>query len=110
MDDAIGIGQLRGDARNYIERAAAGDSFNVLRRGRAVARLQAAHHRHRRLIPVSLDEVRTRTGRLLDRIEAGETITIELQGETIAAMGPWIDAPRPRPARIPPLRREPTGQ
>lgn len=100
MCDAIGVGQLRGDARNYIERAATGDSFNVLRRGRPVARLQAAHGRHHRLIPVSLDEFRRRTGRLLDRIEAGETITIELRGETMAAMRPWTDAPRPKPARM----------
>ncbi|GAB3216960.1 type II toxin-antitoxin system Phd/YefM family antitoxin [Mycolicibacterium hippocampi] len=110
MCDAIGVGQLRGDARNYIERVAAGDSFNVLRRGRPVARLQAAHDRHHRLIPVSLDEFRRRTGRLLDRIEAGETITIELRGETMAAMRPWTDAPRPKPARMSPPRPRPTGR
>ena len=36
--NTIGIGQLRGDLRNYVERAATGEMFEIRRRGRPVAR------------------------------------------------------------------------
>jgi hypothetical protein len=36
----IGIGQLRAAASAYLDRAAAGETIDVLRRGRVVARLQ----------------------------------------------------------------------
>ena len=37
----IGIGQLRASASAYLDRAAAGETIDVLRRGRVVARLQS---------------------------------------------------------------------
>ena len=38
----IGIGQLRASAGSYLDRAAAGETIEVLRRGRVVARLQSS--------------------------------------------------------------------
>ncbi|HXA87272.1 MAG TPA: TetR family transcriptional regulator [Mycobacterium sp.] len=38
----IGIGQLRAGASEYLDRVAAGETINVIRRGRVVARLQSA--------------------------------------------------------------------
>ena len=38
----IGIGQLRAAASEYLDRVAAGETIDVLRRGRVVARLQSA--------------------------------------------------------------------
>jgi AcrR family transcriptional regulator len=38
----IGIGQLRAGASEYLDRVAAGETIDVLRRGRVVARLQSA--------------------------------------------------------------------
>jgi len=38
----IGIGQLRSGASAYLDRVAAGETIDVLRRGRVVARLQSA--------------------------------------------------------------------
>jgi antitoxin (DNA-binding transcriptional repressor) of toxin-antitoxin stability system len=32
----IGIGQFRGDTRNYVRRALAGETFRVTRRGRPI--------------------------------------------------------------------------
>jgi AcrR family transcriptional regulator len=40
VPDRIGIGQLRASASTYLDRVAAGETIDVLRRGRAVARLQ----------------------------------------------------------------------
>jgi hypothetical protein len=37
----IGIGQLRAGASEYLDRVAAGETIDVLRRGRVVARLQS---------------------------------------------------------------------
>ncbi|MGV0740960.1 type II toxin-antitoxin system Phd/YefM family antitoxin [Mycolicibacterium sp. XJ870] len=84
----IGIGQLRGDTRNYVERVASGETFEVLRRGRPIARLHAAHNAHQMLIPVTLSELRTRAARVLDRVAAGETIAVEHRGRTVAALWP----------------------
>ena len=38
----IGIGQLRAGTSTYLDRVAAGETIDVLRRGRVVARLQSA--------------------------------------------------------------------
>jgi hypothetical protein len=37
----IGIGQLRASASTYLDRVAAGETIEVMRRGRVVARLQS---------------------------------------------------------------------
>lgn len=39
MSQAIGLGQLRNSASYYFDRVAAGESFDVVRRGRLVARI-----------------------------------------------------------------------
>jgi hypothetical protein len=39
--DRIGIGQLRAGASAYLDRVAAGETIDVLRRGRVVARVQS---------------------------------------------------------------------
>ncbi|MHC9290862.1 type II toxin-antitoxin system Phd/YefM family antitoxin [Mycobacterium sp. LTG2003] len=96
----IGIGQLRGDTRNYVERVAAGETFEVLRRGRPIARLQAAHGCHDILIAVPLNELRTRAARVFDRVAAGETIAVEYHGRTVAALRPCTGAIRVKPSRI----------
>lgn len=96
--EAVGIGQLRGDTRNYIERVATGETFTVLRRGRIIGRLHPAHGLHEMLIPVPLTEFRTRAGFFLGLVAAGETIAIAYNGKTVAAIGPHqpIGGPKPR--------------
>jgi prevent-host-death family protein len=39
MGDVIGLGQLRSDALTYLERVAAGEMIDVVRRGKLVARI-----------------------------------------------------------------------
>jgi antitoxin (DNA-binding transcriptional repressor) of toxin-antitoxin stability system len=39
MRQAIGLGQLRNSAAYYFDRVAAGESFDVVRRGRMVAQI-----------------------------------------------------------------------
>jgi antitoxin (DNA-binding transcriptional repressor) of toxin-antitoxin stability system len=85
----IGIGQFRGDTRNYVRRALAGETFTVTRRGRLIAELRSAKH----VLAVgntriSLAVVRTRASWFLDRVAAGEVIVIEQRGEPIAALHP----------------------
>lgn len=97
----MGVGQLRGDTRNYVERVAAGEIFDVLHRGRPIARLQPAHGCHGRLIPVPLNELRTRAARVFGRVQAGETVAVEYHGRIVAALRPWVGEVRTKPARIP---------
>jgi antitoxin (DNA-binding transcriptional repressor) of toxin-antitoxin stability system len=100
MTKVIGIGQLRGHTRNYVERVAAGETFEVWRRGRPIARLHAAHDSHRTLVPVSLSELRTRAARVFDRVAAGETVAVAYRGRTVAALRPWFGELRAKPSRI----------
>jgi antitoxin (DNA-binding transcriptional repressor) of toxin-antitoxin stability system len=84
----IGIGQFRSDARNYVHRARAGETFRVLRRGRPVAELRATRHDpFDDTARISLAVARTQPG-LLDRVAAGEVIAIESGGEVIVAFHP----------------------
>lgn len=39
MGNRIGLGQIRSSAAYYFDRVAAGESFDVVRRGRLVARI-----------------------------------------------------------------------
>jgi antitoxin (DNA-binding transcriptional repressor) of toxin-antitoxin stability system len=86
---AIGIGQLRGDLRNYVERVVTGETFDVWRRGRPVARFDAAHNMHPMLIPVRLSDIRQCGAQLLDKVADGETVAIAYRGRTVAALRPW---------------------
>ena len=99
---AIGIGQFRGDLRNYVERVATGETFVVWRRGRPVARFYPAHGMHDMLLPVQLSDLRTRASRLFDRVADGETIAIEYRGQTVAALQSWVGEEAAKPRRVHP--------
>jgi prevent-host-death family protein len=96
----IGIGQFRGDLRNYVERVATGEAFVVSRRGRPVARLYAAHGMHDMLIPVGLGDFRAHAADLFDRVAAGEIVAIEYRGRTVAALQPWAGEAQAKPRRV----------
>jgi antitoxin (DNA-binding transcriptional repressor) of toxin-antitoxin stability system len=92
MPEVIGLGQLRSDACTYLGRVAAGETLNVVRRGKLVARIMSAGD----AVPattgsVGLDELRTRAGRCFDRVAAGETVYVLRGGKLVAR----IDARRP---------------
>jgi len=98
MREVIGLGQLRSNACTYLERVAAGETFDVVRRGKLVARIVSVGDRRVAPIParpvkvaapdaggwVGLDELRTRAGRCLDRVAAGETIYVVRGGRLLA--------------------------
>jgi prevent-host-death family protein len=88
---AIGIGQLRGYTRTYVERAAAGETFEVLRRGRPVARLHAVIDDERPVVPVPLSDLRTRPAQVFDKVVAGETIMVTYRGRNVATLRPLGD-------------------
>src|SRR5437588_10863963 len=96
MREAIGLGQLRSDACAYLERVAAGETFDVVRRGKLVARIMPVDGWRVAPIPersvvapdaggwVGLDELRTRAGQCFDRVAAGETIYVVRRGRLLA--------------------------
>lgn len=86
MPKAIGLGQLRNDGCTYLGRVAAGETLDVVRRGKLVARIVSVGDV--RVAPdagwVGLDELRTRAGRCFDRVAAGQTIEVLRGGELVA--------------------------
>jgi prevent-host-death family protein len=115
MQEVIGLGQLRSDTCAYLERVAAGETINVVRRGKLVARIVSVGDWRVAPIParsvsdapqdasgwVGLDELRTRAGRCFDRVAAGETISVVRGGRLLArivsagdmrATAPRVDA------------------
>lgn len=94
MRETIGLGQLRSDACTYLERVAAGQTIDVVRRGRLVARIVSVGDcKAAPIIParsteggawVGLGELRTRAGRCFDRVAAGETISV-IRGDRLLA-------------------------
>ena len=99
MIHVIGIGQLRSDTCNYIDRVASGETFEIVRRGRPVARMGAFEHPGGQFtIAVPLDSLRTRASRLMDRVAAGETVTIEHRGHIVATLQAleWVRPGKPR--------------
>jgi antitoxin (DNA-binding transcriptional repressor) of toxin-antitoxin stability system len=98
MREAIGLGQLRSDACTYLERVAAGQTFDVVRRGKLVARIVPVGDCRAAPIPaqsakvvapdaggwVGIDELRTRAGQCFDRVAAGETIYVVRRGRLLA--------------------------
>jgi antitoxin (DNA-binding transcriptional repressor) of toxin-antitoxin stability system len=98
MPEVIGLGQLRSNACTYLGRVAAGETIDVLRRGKLVARIVPVGDWRVAPIParsvkvaapdaggwVGLDELRTRAGRCFDRVAAGETICIVRGGKLLA--------------------------
>jgi prevent-host-death family protein len=100
MREAIGLGQLRSNACTYLERVAAGETIDVVRHGKLVARIVSVGDWRVAPIPersvkvvapdaggwVGLDELRTRAGRCFDRVAAGETIYIIRGGKLLARL------------------------
>jgi prevent-host-death family protein len=98
MPEVIGLGQLRSDALTYLERVASGETIDVVRRGKLVARIVSVGDWRVAPIParsvadtaadagawVGLDELRTRAGRCFDRVAAGETIQVVGGGRLLA--------------------------
>ncbi|WP_297595575.1 hypothetical protein [Mycobacterium sp.] len=98
MRKVIGLGQLRSDTCAYLERVAAGETIDVVRRGKLVARIVSVGEWRPAPIParsvapaaqdaggwVGLDELRTRAGRCFDRVAAGETISVVRGGRLLA--------------------------
>ncbi|HTY34436.1 hypothetical protein [Mycobacterium sp.] len=98
MREVIGLGQLRSDACAYLERVAAGETIDVVRRGKLVAQIVSVGDWRVAPIParsvndaapvaggwVGLDELRTRAGRCFDRVAAGETINVVRGGRLLA--------------------------
>jgi antitoxin (DNA-binding transcriptional repressor) of toxin-antitoxin stability system len=95
MREVIGLGQLRSNACTYLERVAAEETLDVLRRGKLVARIVSIGDWRVAPIParsvkvvasdagawVGLDELRTRAGH---RVAAGETIYVVRGGKLLA--------------------------
>jgi prevent-host-death family protein len=97
MREVIGLGQLRSNACTYLERVAAGETIDVVRRGKVVARIVSVGDWRSAPIParsvkeapdaggwVGLDELRTRAGRCFDRVAAGETVYVVRSGRLLA--------------------------
>ena len=98
MREVIGLGQLRSDALTYLERVAAGESIDVVRRGKLVARMVSVGDWRVAPIParsarvtaqeaggwVGLEELRTRAGRCFDRVAAGEKVDVVHDGRLLA--------------------------
>ncbi|WP_152531536.1 hypothetical protein [Mycobacterium sp. UM_CSW] len=98
MPEVIGLGQLRSDACAYLERVAAGEALDVVRRGKLVAQILPVGDWRVAPIParsvkapasdaggwVGLEELRTRAGRCFDRVAAGETVYVVRGGRILA--------------------------
>jgi antitoxin (DNA-binding transcriptional repressor) of toxin-antitoxin stability system len=98
MREVIGLGQLRSDACTYLERAAAGETIDVVRRGKLVGRIvpvgdwtaaPIAARSVKDVAPdagerIGLDELRKRAGQCFDRVAAGETIDVVRGGRILA--------------------------
>jgi antitoxin (DNA-binding transcriptional repressor) of toxin-antitoxin stability system len=85
MREVIGLGQLRSNACNYLERVVARETIDVIRRGKLVARMVSpgdwgpdSGGR------VGLDELRKRAGRCFDKVQAGQTIEVIRGGAPVA--------------------------
>jgi antitoxin (DNA-binding transcriptional repressor) of toxin-antitoxin stability system len=98
MREVIGLGQLRSNACGYLERVAAGKTFDVVRRGKLVGQIVSVGDWRVAPIParsvkvagadaggwVELDELRKRAGRCFDRVAAGETLCVVRGGRLLA--------------------------
>jgi prevent-host-death family protein len=98
MPEVIGLGQLRSNACTYLDRVGAGETIDVVRHGKLVARIESVGDGRAAPIPersvkavapdaggwVGLDELRTRAGRCFDRVAAGETIYVVRGGKLLA--------------------------
>ena len=118
MREVIGLGQLRSNTCTYLERVAAGETFDVVRRGKLVAQIVSVGVWRVAPIParsvkvaapdaggwVGLDELRKRAGRCFDRVAAGETIYVVRGGRLLARIVSAGDS------RMTPIRADAGGQ
>jgi len=108
VGELIGLGQLRSNAIGYLERVLAGETLEVARRGKPVARIVSASGDRPAptTLPdlvavngagarVGLDELRTRAGRCFDRVAAGETIWVVWRGKMVAKIALCSSPPSP---------------
>jgi len=98
MREVIGVGPLRSHALGYLDRVGAGETIDVVRHGKLVARIVSIGDWRSAPIPersvkamapdaggwVGLDELRKRAGRCFDRVAAGETIKVVRGGRLVA--------------------------
>ena len=99
MGQVIGLGQLRSHTCGYLDRVAAGETIEIVRRGSLVARIVSTHDdaevarictrpvkfaARGRVGRVALDELRRRAGIYFDRVAAGETIEVVRGGRPVA--------------------------
>ena len=98
MREVIGVGQLRSNACGYLDRGGAGETIDVVRHGKLVARIVSVGDWRVAPIParsvtdaaadagtwVGLHELRTAAGRCFDRVAAGETIQVVRGGRLLA--------------------------
>lgn len=88
MTKQIGLGQLRSNACDYLTKVAAGQTIEVIRRGRLVARIvpidggptEPPILRSADAGMCRLDDLRTRAGRLLDRVAVEKSIEVVWRG------------------------------
>lgn len=87
----ICLGQLRSYATGYFDRVAAGETVDIVRRGKLVARIVPLRDQpDRRQVGriaepwIRLGQLRKHAARYLDRVAAGETIGIIRDGELVA--------------------------
>ena len=102
----MGWANFESDACTYLGRVAVGETIDVVRRGKLVARIVPAGDWRVAPIParsvkvvgpdaggwVGLDELRTRAGRCFDRVAAGETIYVVRGGKLLARIVPAGDS------------------
>lgn len=124
MGEVIGLGQLRSDACTYLERVARGETLEVVRRGRLVARIVPATNDGLKSASdvlgevtesgldgqIRLDDLRTRAGRYFDRVAAGQTIEIAWRGRLVARIVAVADSDQAvaRPVKI--VAHNPSGR
>ncbi|CAN3127969.1 hypothetical protein ACNUDN_01737 [Mycobacterium sp. smrl_JER01] len=95
----IGLGQLRSNACGYFEQVLGGQTIEVIRRGAVAGRIvpidggpkEPSVVRSADALMCRLDDVRTRAGRLFDRVGAGETIDVLWRGLLVAQIRPTAD-------------------
>jgi len=104
MPEVIGLGQLRSDTCRYLGRVAAGETIDVVRRGKLVARIAPVGDCRVAPIPahaggwVRLDELRQRAGRCFDKVAAGQTLEVVRGGKLVARIVSAARTDERRPA------------
>lgn len=98
----INVSQLKSDPQEYLRRVAAGETLNIVRRRRIVARIQPAGNTKPHC-PVSTESAKDNcenisaellgsyARRCIDRVTAGATIDVRRFGKSIAQITAFDD-------------------